>query len=58
MKKEIHYIIQELFVESCQQERGETLKKIMDEYLGFIKQEIWESAGWESFLKSGEAHCD
>ena len=39
MKKEIHYIIQELFVESCQQERGETLKKIMDEYLGFIKQE-------------------
>ena len=28
MKKEIHYIIQEIFVETCQQKRGENLSLI------------------------------
>ncbi len=43
MKKEIHYIIQEIFVETCQQKRGENLKKIMNEYINFLRKEFQES---------------
>lgn len=43
MEKKIHYIIQEIFVENCQQKRDEALKKIMNEYVNFIKKECRES---------------
>lgn len=43
MEKKIHYIIQEIFVETCQQKRGENLKKIMNEYINFVKKQCQES---------------